>query len=252
MKTYQIYMILLVIMAYSACNEKQEYLPVSINITAMVDITDPNNVLPDAESLLSIYDFQNYKNKEAFFRLTTTTDKLLNPAIEIHLAAAEKTEKENQFEDPDFREKEVLAFYESVRSSIASFNIQKRHDSSLGHSECFRTIASELSRMKERKTSKYLLAVYSDLSENSDLYNIYKPVDLQQVFKYPDTVIKRFEETKLLPNDLSGFTVLFIYQSKNREDDKRFNAMAGLFKKLLFARKATVLISADNPKYIQL
>ena len=251
MKTFPIYVLLFVSAVFNSCNKNKKHPPDTVNITALLDITDPMAIFPDAESLLSIYDFPKDKNKEAFFRLTTTTDKLLNPAIELHLPPAETTKKDNQFEDPDFREKEVLAFYEEVRKSIASFNTQKLEDTTLEHSECFRSIAGELTLMKEHKTGKCLLAVYSDLAENSDLDIVYGS-GLQQLLKHPDTTLKRFETTGLLPNDLSGFTVLFIYQPKDREDDQRFNTMVRLYQKMLSKRGATVIVSADNPKYIQL
>ena len=224
----------------------------SVHVTALVDITDPRAILPDAQSLLLLYDFPKDKNKEAYFRLMTTTDKVLNQAIELHVAPAEETKKYNQFEDPDFREKEILAFYEAVRHSVASFNANRQLDTILGHSECFQSIARELFLMKEWKANKNALLIYSDLAERSDIFNIYGSGSVQQLLERPEILIKKFEATGLLPNDLSGFTVMFIYQPKNREDDKRFNEMAKLYQKMLTKRKATVLVNANNPKYLHL
>lgn len=237
-------------LVHVACNKKPEHQTAAIQVIALVDITDPRDVLPDAESLLSFYDFMRDKNTKAFFRITATTDKLLNPVAEHHLASGDETEKDNKFDDPDYREKLVLSFYANVRQSVSAFNTKARYDTMLKHSECFRSIAGELARMKENKADKNLLVIYSDLGENSDLFSVYEKAALAHVLKNPDSVLKKFEATKLLPRSLSGFTVLFIFQPKNRAEDKLFTIMAGLYKKILSGLGAKVIIRSDNPKYL--
>ncbi|MBP6024908.1 hypothetical protein [Ferruginibacter sp.] len=250
MKTLLMVTLFLNALVCTSCNKKQRHQTASIQVTALVDITDPRDVLPDAETLLSFYEFTKDKNIKALFRITATTDKLLNPVAEHHLASGDETEKDNQFDDPDYREKLVLSFYTNVRQAVSAFNTKAQQDTLLGHSECFRSIAGELTRMVENKTDKSLLVVYSDLAENSDLLNVYTKIAPEQIFKHPDSVLQKFEATKLLPRSLSGFTVLFIFQPKNREEDKLFAAMAEMYKKMLSALGAKVIIRSDNPKYL--
>jgi len=241
----------LIVLFYSNCSPKTEPQPLySVQVSVLVDITDKREVLPDAETLLSYYDLDKSKNTEAFFRLTTTTDKLFNPVAEIHLPSGDESEKDNQLDDPDFREKVVLDFYSNVRQSISSFNEKARKDTVIEHSECFRSIARELARMKENKTDKTLLVVYSDLAENSDLLNVYSKTDLELLMKHPNSVVKKFEATNLLPQNLYGYTVLFIFQPKNRAEDILFEKITTLYQNMLKARGAKVVIRSDNPKSI--
>ncbi|HAO09405.1 MAG TPA: hypothetical protein DCQ50_21035 [Chryseobacterium sp.] len=250
MKTIRISLLLLVMAVYSSCQKKHKQQPLSVQVTSLVDITDPRAVMPDAETILSCFDFTNDKDKEAFFRLTTTTDKLLNPVSENHLASGYETEKDNQFDDPDYRKKLVLSFYSGIRECVNKFNTKSQHDSILRYSECFRSIASELVRMKENKADKSLLLVYSDLCENSDLFSVYKKTATEQLLKHPDSVLQKFESTGLLPEDLSHFTVTIIFQPRSRDQDRLFNAMAELYKRMLSNRRAKVIIGSDNPKYL--
>jgi hypothetical protein len=104
--------------------------------------------------------------------------------------------------------------------------------------------------MKENKTDKSLLLVYSDLCENSDLFSVYKKTATEQLLKHPDSVLQKFEATGLLPQDFSHFTVMIIFQPRSRDQDRLFNAMAELYKRMLTSRRAKVIIRSDNPKYL--
>jgi hypothetical protein len=111
MRMITIYTLLLVSTVYISCISREMKQETSMHITALVDITDRRIILPDAETILSLFDFKSDKDKEAYFRMTNITDKLLNPSVEERLSSGTVTEKGNQFDDPDFREKQVLAFY---------------------------------------------------------------------------------------------------------------------------------------------
>lgn len=252
MRKITIYTLLLVSIVYISCGSREMKQETSRQITAMVDITDRRIVLPDAETILSLFDLKGDKDKEAFFRMTTITDKLLNPFVEERLPFGTVTEKDNQFDDPDFREKQVLAFYRKVRQAVDTFTVHNKEDSTLPQSECFRSIASELTKMKERKTDKSVLLVYSDLAENSDLLRVYDSASLKLLLSNPDSVQRRFEATKLLPNDLTGYTIVFIFQSPTKGADIVCNSMGEIYIKMLRERGAKVIVTADNPKYIQL
>jgi hypothetical protein len=252
MRTITIYALLFVSVVYISCGSRESEQETSMQITAMVDITDKRIVLPDAETILSLCDLKGDKEKEVMFRLTTMTDKLLNPAVEERLLSGSITEKDNQFDDPDYREKQVLDFYKKVRQLADTFTVHNIEDSTLPQSECFRSIVQELSRMKEQHRDKSVMVVYSDLGENSDLLRVYDSASFKLLLTNPDSILRRFEATKLMPDNLSGFTVLFIFQPPDKEADNICNKMAMIYKKMIEARGGKVLLIADNPKYIEL
>jgi hypothetical protein len=252
MRTITIYILVLVSAVYVSCGSREMKQEASMQITAMVDITDRRIVLPDAETILSLCDLKGDKEKEVMFRLTTMTDKLLNPAVEERLLQGSITEKDNQYDDPDYREKQVLAFYGKVRKAVDTFTVHNIEDSTLPQSECFRSIAQELTRMKEQHRDKSVMVVYSDLGENSDLFRVYDSASFKLLLTNPDSIQRRFEAANLMPDNLSDFTVLFIFQPPDKEADNICNKMAMIYKKMITARGGKVMLIAGNPKYIQL
>ena len=129
--------VLLLNLFYCSCKENNIEVKYSINVAVAGDITDPLSLLPAAEPILKLYEFDRNKNAEADFRLSTITDKHLNPAIQYHLPEGSVTEKDNDQDDPNFREKLILSFYETMKRAISNFDTASHLDSSLNHSECF-------------------------------------------------------------------------------------------------------------------
>jgi len=218
----------------------------SVDITAIVDVTNQQTVLPKTESILKLYDFDSDRNIKASFRICSITDKQLNPEKDTYLPNGSVTEKDNLQDDPYYREKLILSFYNQVRKDINDFIGANKNDTSLNHSECFRTIADELSDMKNNQARKKILLVFSDLQENSDLFDCYKTKDQELLDKKQGEVLKIFEQDNLLPNDLKGITTIFIYDPRNRKEDQHYMNMVSVYKKLLESRGVIVKVQANS------
>ena len=72
----------------NSINDKQ-----SVNVTAIVDVTDRMTLLPNAEAILKLYDFNTDKDIEANFKICSLTDKQLNPDKNFHLPDNSVSEK---------------------------------------------------------------------------------------------------------------------------------------------------------------
>jgi hypothetical protein len=248
MKKYIYYFTFLLCGIGSSCYKNQQTENSSIQISSLVDLTDKLVVLPDALSLLSFFDMKNDSKKSVSFRLTTTTDKLLNPATEFYLPIDSITEEDNKFDDPYFREKIILQFYKNVKEAIAKVSVIQQLDSAIQFSECFRSIANELTLINANKKSKNYLFVYSDLFENSSLYNIYSHKNnTSESIKME--LEKKFIASHLLPENLSNITIYFIFQPKTREEDQLYATVFSVYKKILTERGATIILSPNNPNY---
>lgn len=234
---------------FEACVDTNEELKRTVNVTVICDLTDPQNLLPIAEPILKLLEFNRYKNTEASLKICPITDKNLNPAEEFHLADCSVTEKDNDNGDPYHREKIIVTFYDEVKRAFASFVTGLTPDSSLQHSECFSTIAGELQLMNSTKGVRNYLLLFTDLQENSSLYNCYSFANQKLLIQHPDTVVELFNATHLLPNDLNNTKVIFVYQPRTREDDNRFNAMLKIYRKLLEPRGAIVKVQANNNRF---
>ena len=218
----------------------------SVDITALIDVTDQLTVLPQPEAILKLYDFDSDRNINASFKICSITDRQLNPEKDIYLPNSSVTEKDNVQDDPYYREKLVLLFYNGVRKAINDFITTNKNDSSLNHSECFRTIADELSNMKNNQAQKKILLIFSDLQENSELFDCYKIRGQELLNKKQGEVLKIFEQANLLPNVLKGTIAIFVYAPKNREEDQRYMNMVSVYKKLLESKGAIVKVQANS------
>ena len=238
--------ILLVSFLSETCEKHKTAERHSTQISIVGDITDSHFLLPEAEPILRLYQFDADKNTEGFFRICTVTDMHLNPAIEYHLPAGSMTEKDNTLDDPHYREKVVLTFYQAIRQAISHFNAKCHLDSSLDHSEVFSSVAGELQLMKTKTAGNNVLLVYSDLQENSDLFTCYTKPNQELMVKKPDKIIELFNASNLLPDSLKGFNIMFIYQPSTRQQDQQFEAMIRVYRKMLESRGATVKVQANS------
>lgn len=224
-----------------SCRQEQAKPTSSLGITVLNDVTDPRMIKPDAEFPLALCELDKEKNKAVFFRLTSTTDMLLNPAWELYLSTAAMMEKENSTDDPYFREKHVLAFYDKVRQVTENNNTNAIDSTRYKHSECFRSICREIELLQKKKWTSSILIIYSDLQENSDIENMYNQDTIDTA-----KIKQDFSKTKLLSGNLSRLSAYFIFQPKNREEDKRFMAMYEIYQKLLEEKGANVFLQSGN------
>ncbi len=245
------YLVFMVVALSSCIGARKRHQPDSIYITAEVDITDHRQVYPDAESILPLFNFNVEENSDATFRLSSVTDRELNPNTELYLPNGIETEKSNSDDDPDFRKKVIVQFFTLVRKAVKEFNAKVEGDTSVPHSECFKSIANELQNLVQHKSTKGILLVYSDLQENSSLFSCYSKPGQKILQPFPEKVAAIFEKTFLLPQQLNNITVSFIYDPVSREDDFRFMTMVNVYKRLLIPRGAKVTVSANNPTYIR-
>lgn len=228
---------------FISCSHKQQVEPKSVVLTVLYDCTDIRKIQPNAEFILSLYGLDKAKETEAYFRVTTTTDMVLNPSREAYLPNSIATERANSNEDPYFREKNVLIFYSQVRQAIkeniTSVEVKKNYN----HSECFRTMCREITALQKKKCTKSILTVYSDLQENSDMATTYGQTKIDTA-----RIKKTYIKSNLLPNNLTGLTIYFIFQPRDREEDKKFIMMYDLYQKLFEERGAKTVLQSDNNK----
>lgn len=232
-----------------SCNKKQVHSPYLIQTTAIVDITDPLRLYPDADAILRLYGFDKDKDREAFFRLCLITDKQLNQMEDFHLPDGYTTEANNRFDDPQYRQKTILLFYKALHKALSDFTTLHNKDLSLKHSECFKTVAEQLTNMKRKHADENTLIIFSDIHENSDLFSSYTKKGKDSLYSSPEKVTAIFEKTRLLPDDLKGFNIFFVYEPKSREDDKVYVSMVSIYRVMLEKRGARVTVQASSKNY---
>jgi hypothetical protein len=243
-----IFILLIGAIALSACN-KASNIEKHIAVSAIVDITDKRALCPISESIIPIFGLGADESNKVTFRISTLSDKQVNEDIEIRLSGKEESEKQNVDDDVNFRKREIVGLYNTIRDTTNYFIHQQiKRDSMLDNSECFRSIASELSRMFQRGIDTGTLLVFSDIQEHSQILNCYS--NQERISNHPEKIEKLLESKELLPASLKGITIFFVYKPLSKIDDNRFMNMAMIYKKLLQKRGAVVKIQAQNQSYL--
>jgi hypothetical protein len=209
-------------------------------VSLITDITDPRAYLPPAESILGLYHCKQTPDAECIFRLQAITDKRLSPIQTYRLPNTSSVEQEDIGGDPQYRERNVLAFYDVVRRATKEFYAQIDTTRRLDNSECFRVIAQELSYLASVKSKEKTLLIASDLLEKSDLYNVYR-----EDISNPQKIATIFDRTGLLPVSLKGVRVVFLFNPRTREEDKQFYSMAQAYRLVLEQKGAVVNVQAN-------
>lgn len=208
-------------------------------VSGLLDVTDKRSYWPSPDQMLQYFHCKQTPNTECIFRLRAITDKKLNPIVTYRLADASDMEKDNHTEDRQFRKRNILAFYSAVRRGMNDFYTIVDTTQSLENSECFAAIAGELSYLASCNSDEKILLVASDLMEKSDIANFYT-TDLTT----PKQIAEQLDRTNLLPKNLSGVTVIFLFNPRDRNEDQKFNVFSEAYQLLLQAKGAGVKIQA--------
>ena len=149
-------------------------------------------------------------------------------------------EKENSEDDPQFRNRNVAAFYTTVRRAMNDFYSQTDTNQSLSNSECYRAIAGELTFLAESKADERILIIASDLMEKSDLMDCYT-ANLTNSKQIASTL----DQANLLPQNLTGITIILFFNPRDRKEDQTFSLMAEAYKILLQSKGAEIKVQAN-------
>jgi hypothetical protein len=210
-------------------------------VSLVVDRTDSFKSNPIPDPILELYHCDAMPDAECLFRFCTISDKRLTPIKQYHLPTIQESDRANKKDDPQFRNKMILAFYEEVRETINDFNIQKKK--ALGNSECYITITQELKYLAQSKCQNKILIVFSDLMENASL-NSYKS-ELYNTKSISNKLLK----LNSIPENLKGVVVYFVYEPYNRLIEEKYLLMTQAYKLILEPKGAKVIIQASNTDY---
>lgn len=229
------YFILLAATLFCSCAQDKPEVTAPVTVSVVIDVTDTQKYwVSDATDILRLFHCKTSPDNECLYRCRTIEDKRLTPITTIQLPASD-----NRFydDDPQFRAKQIKAFYKSVAQSLQLFHTT--HDTataSLSRSECFHTIASELTVLSKIEGERMLI-VNSNLAENSGILRLANnPTTTSEL------IAKTFEDTHLLPKSLQGITVYYIYSPVTRDEDKAFGVVSSAYLTLLTKRGAIVRI----------
>jgi len=206
------------------------------DITVMRDITDVQISQPKIEDISGLLNLNNSKWDGANFRFVDITDVSYNHISETKILP------ENQWMGNELdRDKKVKQFYTGISQILTVADTEKVGKA---NSAIYKLIASELNRLSQSTSQKRILLIYSDLTENTDEFSLYKKNNIDLIKTNPESVQKQFEAQAPLKN-LKGINVYLVYQPTNQEADEQYKLIAGFYQKFLESKGATVEITAN-------
>lgn len=219
--------------------------PESSIVSVVPDITDDHTLFAKADALLQLFNCDVYFSGHCIFRIRPITDRQLTPISYCMLPNAHVTEMNNTQDDPQHRRKTIEAFYQKVKQLIADFNTRYDTIQELGNSECIRSISEELQYLASDTSDRKFLVVYSNLREKSDLLDSYSNSDLTSVM-----IATTIEDLRLLPDQLKGITVFFVFEARDRPEDRIYMKLAEAYKMVIERRGGIVNLQATDASFI--
>jgi len=248
MKQFKCALCTLIFLAIGCKADEVSIKPPAAVVGVLIDKTDSQVLECTPRPILALLNCAHQPDSAAWIHLSSISSKKFNEESAIRLPSSDETERANN-EDPQARKRVILKFYDSTIKMFNSFyvGLANQRTGEL-HSEIFAAICRELQWIKDRKCStksNYLIA-YSDLLEHSELANSYKEASAANI----DALVKKFENTRLMPDDLAGFTIFIVHISKTDIEDAKFSVMQEAYQDLLVKRGAKLIVQTNNQNYL--
>ena len=140
-------------------------IPTTVQESVLIDKTDSFIVKPDATEILTLTHLQDDKFKTVRLRIQSVSNVNYNPITSLELPAAIPL-----LTNPTERDNEALEFINRTKAKIDSINSLP---AGLQHSSIYLNVIEEVNKMASLEGNQKIVIVYSDLLENSPLFNMY-------------------------------------------------------------------------------
>lgn len=159
----------------------------------------------------------------------------------VHTATLPVSDADVLGPNPYVRQDEVQQFEKEVRDGFDAFC--RIYSKDADHSKIYQGLCNELTRLASDPAEHRIMAVYSDFLENSALFSLYPPDNIQCLndpVQFADSTLSRICP---LPA-LNGITI-YLVAYRNEKNDDMVNQALRFWKVILEHRGATVNIGAD-------
>lgn len=217
----------------------------STTVSVVSDETDKHQLRVKANALLPLFNCEENSKGQCAFRLRPITDRQLTPLSFCKLPEANVSEQSNTRNDPQHRRKIVDAFYTRVHQIVEDVNGMYDTLQELRNSECIRSISAELQFLSSDTSNRKFLVVYSNLREKSDLYDSYLHDELSSIM-----IATKIEGLKIMPEKLQGITVIFVFEARDRKEDKIYMRLAEAYKMVIERKGGVVIFQATDNGFV--
>lgn len=209
----------------------------SITVSVLADKTDSIIPKPNIAHIRQFMDIPVYNDGEREFWYGNITHTSINTEFRAELTASSLMENSLK------RKMEVENFFGSIASHLEHENgiVKTYHNSSV-----IKPLVTNLHKIKQSSSSNKTVLLYSDILEASDLLNVYQTKGYLELLHDPDKVVERFRKHVNI-GDLSGVDLYIVYYPKDMKDNRLFEQMLTVYRKLFENSGLTIQIGITNP-----
>jgi len=157
----------------------------------------------------------------------------------------EKGEPGLMGENPLTRKDEVMRFYKKLEEQLTAFS--KTANWGTGSSKIYQKVARECIKMKRLDADRRCLIIYSDMLENSKLFNFYESGwknKIEKMLDAPEVTIQQLSENGPSLPDLSEFEI-YIVAKRTPANDEKINHSEEFWTAILEHQGATVYFGSE-------
>ncbi len=229
MKTFLILMLL-----FGSCSSNDSQL---IALSVLADRTEPKYIpVPTIEAVWSLcglndnsttglnFSFQNIGNTDYNTRYVAQLEpySILGNSLQ--------------------RQADVKKLQKKIDTLITQQNL-KEYD--FQNSNIFLPLVKELEVLSSTPATKKVLLLYSDLSEYSDVFNVYESSERKLLLREHEKVVMQFRSFLNTP-DLSGIDLYIIYYPKTPAQNRLFQNLCKVYKEVFNGTGLTIYIGIDK------
>ncbi len=240
MKTKTLLIILAIVVSmvgFASCTTEYQI----EDTVGLIDVTEPDFIHVSSASLKKSNSLEKNPNNGTRTQLSALTEMAFNPIQVVYITSVTHAWLENEYE----RKQDVKNYYSELDSILMHMDTSRKERTG---SVIYQVVARELNAQASRDADVKTMIINSDLREKSDLADFYDSTLLNAIARDFDStvnsIIEKFEKAYPL-SDLRGITVHLIYEPKTALESQRFNFTSTLYKRILEANGAEVIIGAN-------
>lgn len=230
MKTPAYYIAWILAVACIGCTTQTTHYDTEISV--LIDRTDRLSVYPTAERILALTELTDNTWQGVKIRVSYISDKDINEEIIFALPQQNRllygTKK---------REAEVARFVKNLSAFFTSVDTTSTYT----HSIIYRSVAKHANILSTSPSSKKHLLVYSNMMENSEVWNFYDPATLTVITENPEAICQVIERSVPL-GAMSGVDIWLLHTPATYEGNTIYMSVARVWATLFEQKGARVHI----------
>lgn len=208
--------------------------PHSTSLTVLADRTDPKIPAPTAGDIFPLLGLEAHPNGRAVLTFRNVGDVDYGPAYVLELPGA--TILDNTLQ----RRSDIGHFREALDSLVTKGNAKGY---AFERSSILLPLVGQLEKLGGTDAQTKVLLLYSDLAENSDVFDSYG--DRRLLLEYPGEVAGELRARLDIP-DLEGVTLYIVNYPRDQDDNRMFRAWCAVYQALFKESGLAIRIGIDK------